>query len=207
MITGAKYWEPRGVSYYIQTNNAIESILKKQIAILKSGNKIEWLESCAVEAGSACAASMGHDITVSMPGGGVIQAGDACTIWANDPKNYKKLTAARDINPDLWMGNEIPQWLPVIFKEVIGVHTQYETGLSWKRLVTFITGCHAVELHIISPGHYIAALAYDDKTEEIIYNDSWPSRKGLRNKGFHERLCRDEYESEFHKHGIVFFGD
>ena len=205
MITGAKFWEPRGVSYYIQTNNAIESILKKQIALLKAEKKIEWLESCAVEAGASCAASMGHDVTVSLPGGGTIQAGDACVIWANDPSNYKKLQIARDINPDLYMGNEIPQWLPVIFKEVLGVNTQFETGLSWKRLVSFLKGGHAVELHLIKPGHFISALAYDDKELEIIYNDSWPGRRGLRNKGFHERLTESEYDKSFSKYGIVFF--
>jgi hypothetical protein len=198
MIRGCKHWESRKITRYVQTNNAVEQILKK------SGVK-NWLESCNLESATMIIAAMGHDIDVQTPGGATIQPADAAILWANDPANYEKLKGARNLDGDRWMGNEIPQWIPVIVHEVFGVKAQYEIPLSWKQLTEFLVGSHGVELHLVNPGHFIAALAYDDETNEIIYNDPWPGRRGLKNRGFHERMSEHEFSMNYSKYGIVFF--
>jgi hypothetical protein len=203
MIYGAKHWQNREITRYIQDNNAIEHIIKRVLL-----EKREWpffRESCNGESAVMCCTALGYDLYVDLPGDADIQPGDAFLIWANDPANFKLLQKARPINPENYLNNEVPQFIPVIVWHVFGVKAQYESPLSWKQLTTFFKSGNTAELHLINPGHYIAGLAYDEDRDEVIYNDPSPGRKGLKNKGFHERLTEEEFNKDFHKHGIVFF--
>jgi hypothetical protein len=51
----------------------------------------------------------------------------------------------------------------------------------------FELGTRSVQLCLKDPRHYIAAVAYDDEKDEIVFNDSWPDRFDDGN-GFNRRL-------------------
>jgi hypothetical protein len=46
----------------------------------------------------------------------------------------------------------------------------------------------------VKPGHCIAAVAYDDEKQEIVYNDPWPGRFPDGN-GFNRGMGRAELKS------------
>ncbi|MDR0556332.1 MAG: C39 family peptidase [Treponema sp.] len=61
----------------------------------------------------------------------------------------------------------------------------------------------AVQLCLVKPGHYIAAVAYDDLTREIIFNDPWPGRFPGGN-GFNRRMGKAEFKGNVKPFLIVY---
>ncbi|MDR0556333.1 MAG: hypothetical protein LBG43_00460 [Treponema sp.] len=114
MVKGVKFWNDKDC-YYTQSNNPTEEILRKR-------SDGPWLVSCGPSAAVACIAAMGFDVEVKTPGKYKPQSEEVLMDFFNDPRNYAALAAARpDTPPDVWHGNEVPQFYPVAVNAVFGV--------------------------------------------------------------------------------------
>lgn len=198
MIKGVQFWNDRDC-YYVQTNNPTEEILRKR----SDGG---WLVSCGPSAAVSCLSAMGYDVEVRCPGTYKPQSEEVLMDFFNDPRNYKELKQARpDTPPDVWHGNEVPQFYPVAIPAVFGVSARFEWGNNFNKITSLLTEGKAVQLCLINPGHYIAAIAYDDEAGEIIFNDPWQERFADKN-GFNRRMNKVEFQINVKPFYIV-FGD
>jgi hypothetical protein len=198
MVKGVRFWNEKDC-YYTQTNNPTEEILRKR----SDGG---WLVSCGPSAAVTCLAAMGFNVYCGCPGDYVPQSEEVLMDFFNDPRNYAALKAARpDTPPDVWHGNEVPQFYPVAVPAVFGVTARFEWGNDYYHMVGYLAEGKAVQLCLVKPGHYIAAVAYDDEKQEIIYNDPWPARFPDGN-GFNRRMGRAELTSNVKPFLIVYGG-
>ncbi|GHU01814.1 hypothetical protein FACS1894147_02380 [Spirochaetia bacterium] len=196
MIKGVRFWNDKDC-YYTQTNNPTEEILRKR----SDGG---WLVSCGPSAAVTCIAAMGFNVFCGCPGEYVPQSEEVLMDFFNDPRNYAVLKAARpDTPPDVWHGNEVPQFYPVAIRAVFGVSASFVWGNSFDTIVAHLQAGRAVQLCLVKPGHYIAAVAYDDETKEIIINDPWPGRFTDGN-GFNRRMTQGEIKSNTKPFLIVY---
>lgn len=188
MIKGVKFWNDRDC-YFVQTNNPTEEILRK------GRNDGVWLVSCGPSAAVMCIAAMGFDVEVKTPGGYKPQSEEVLMDFFNDPRNYSELKAARpETPPDMWHGNEIPQFYPVAVPAVFGVKACFVWSAPFVTVAAELQAGKAVQLCLKKPGHYIAAVAYDDERDEIIFNDPWPNRFKDK-KGFNRRMGRADFNN------------
>lgn len=195
MIHGPRYWNDRE-RYYTQVNNPTEEQLRKAGV---SG----WLETCGPTAAVNCLGALGADLTITCPGRYRPQPEEVLADYLNDPANYGALRAARpDVDPSEIQGNRVPQDYPVAVREVFGVRVQYLESLGWLGVVGQIRAGHSVQICLIKPGHYLAAVAWDEVTNELIYHDSWPARVG--GDGFCRRMSRDAYEGNVRPYVIIY---
>jgi hypothetical protein len=196
MIRGARFWNARDC-YYIQTNNPTEEILRKR----SDGG---WLVSCGPSAAVCCAAAMGYDVDIRCPGTYRPQSEEVLMDFFNDPRNYDVLNRARpDTPPEVWHGNEVPQFYPAAVQAVFGVKAVFLWGKDFDKIAAYLAQGRAVQLCLVKPGHYIAAAAYDDEAREIIYNDPWPGRFSDGN-GFNRRMGRAEFQGNVKPFYIVY---
>ncbi|MFC1238402.1 C39 family peptidase [Treponema vincentii] len=187
MIKGVKFWNAREC-YFVQTNNPTEEILRKR-------SDGVWLVSCGPSAAVTCIAAMGFDVSIKTPGGYAPQSEEVLMDFFNDPRNYSELKAARpETPPDMWHGNEIPQFYPVAVKSVFGVKACFEWTAPFETVIAELQAGKAVQLCLKKPGHYIAAVAYDDVSDEVIFNDPLPGRFKDGN-GFNRRLKRADFSN------------
>jgi cell division protein YceG involved in septum cleavage len=110
-----------------------------------------------------------------------------------------------DTPPEKWYGNEVPQFYPIAVHAVFGVHGAFQFGHDFGSVAENLRAGKAVQLCLIRPGHYIAAVAYDEERQEIISNDPWPERFPDKN-GFNRRLTEGEYRSNVKPYLIVYGG-
>jgi hypothetical protein len=198
MIRGTTLWNNRDC-YYVQTNNPTEEYLRKN-------GKGNWLVSCGASAGVTCIASMGNEVTVTCPGAYRPQSDEVLMDYFNDPRNYEILKKIREETPpDSWNGNEVPQFYPAAVSAVFGVKAEFLWGNDFGRIVSFLQAARAVQLCLVKPGHYIAAVAYDDERREIVFNDPWPGRFSDGN-GFNRRLGEAECKANVKSFMIVYGG-
>ena len=196
MIIGAKYWNDRK-RYYVQTNNPTEEILRKR----SDGG---WLVSCGPSAGVGCLSVMGHDISITTPGAYKPQPEEVLMDFFNDPRNYTDLERARpETHPANWHGNEVPQFYPVAVPAVFGVQADFAWLSGMGQVADHLREGRAVQLCLVKPGHYVAAVAWDQGSREIIYNDPWPGRFSDRN-GFNRRMGVCEFASNVKPFIIVY---
>jgi hypothetical protein len=196
MIKGVKFWNDKDC-YYTQTNNPTEEILRKR----SDGN---WLVSCGPSSAVCCLAALGLDVSVSCPGTYKPQPEEVLMDFFNDTRNYKALLAARpDTPPDVWHGNEVPQFYPVAVPAVFGVPASFTWGNDFGKIAAHLQAGRAVQLCLVKPGHYVAAVAYDDEVREIIYNDPYPERFADRN-GFNRRMGEAECKANTKPYIIVY---
>jgi hypothetical protein len=196
MIKGVKYWNNRDY-YYTQTNNPTEELLRKR-------SDKGWLVSCGPTAAVSCVAAMGFNVYCGCPGEYRPQIEEVLMDFFQDPRNYEALRKARpDTPPEMWHGNEVPQFYPVAIKGVFGVRCRFEYGSDFDRVIGYLNEGNAVQLCLVKPGHYIAAVAFDDQTQEIIYNDPWPGRFADGN-GFNRRMAEREYKANIKSYRIVY---
>ncbi|MDR2446070.1 MAG: hypothetical protein LBD58_02065 [Treponema sp.] len=124
----------------------------------------------------------------------------------NDQRNYAALKAARpDTPPDVWHGNEAPQFYPVTVKAVFGVKAVFEWGAGFDKTAAELQSGKAAQLRLVKPGHYIAAVAYDGEAREIIFNDPCPGRFADGN-GFNRRMGEAEFKGNVMPYRIVYGG-
>jgi hypothetical protein len=196
MIKGVKFWDDRS-HYYVQTNNPTEEILRKR----SDGN---WLVSCGPTAAVSCLSAMGYDVDIRCPGTYQPQPEEVLMDFFNDPINYNALKAARpETPPDKWHGNEVPQFYPVAVHGVFGVKAEFLWGNDFNKIAAFLESGRAVQLCLIKPGHYVAAVAYDSEKREIVINDPWPGRFADKN-GFNRRMPEAEVKANVKPFMIVF---
>ena len=193
MIRGARHWDDRS-RYYVQTNNAIEELLRK------SGQK---LESCGPTAAINCLAVLGYDLTVTCPGPWRPQPEDILLDYLNDPRNAEKFRGIRT-DVDQLPGNRVPQYYPLAVGEVFGARCDFAWLHSFGGLSDYLIKGYAIQICLKSPGHYLAAIAFDDESGEIIYNDPWPGRLG--GDGFNIRMGSDEYEKNIQPFALIYVG-
>jgi len=169
MIVGAKYWNDPD-RYYIQTNNPTEEMLRKQ------GIR-GFLETCGSTAAVNCLAVHGYNLDIACPGDYRPQPEEVLTDWFNDPRNYKILEKARkDIGPRDLPGNRVPQYYPPAIKSVFGAECKFVWIGTHHVLADYFEKGYSIQLCLRSPSHYVAGVAYDVTTSEIVINDSWPNR-------------------------------
>jgi peptidase C39-like protein len=179
MIYGCKYWNDRG-KFFIQTNNPTEEILKK------SGIK-NYLESCGPTSAVNCLSAMGRNVDIDTPGGYRPQPEEILTDFFNDPRNYKQLQKERSgIKPGDYLGNEIAQYYPLAVKSVFGIRCRF-TYANFNNIAEYLKDGFACQICFKNPGHFVAAVAFDDEKKEIIFND--PMGK------FNSRLPEDQKDN------------
>jgi hypothetical protein len=186
VIAGAKYWNHRE-RFHIQTNNATEEQLRKH-------GVGSWLETCGATAAVNCLAALGWDLTIRCPGPYEPQPEEVLADFLNDPASYPELRKARpDWNPEAAPGNRVADYYPRAVAAVFGARADYIPRVAYSTIVDLICAGHALQLCLMPPGHYIAAVAYDKATAEIIFHDSWPGRrKEWNGDGFARRMIGDE---------------
>jgi len=184
MIRGARYWNDR-TRYCVQTNNPTEEQLRKH----GTGS---WLETCGPTAAVNCLGALGVNLAIVTPGGYVPQPEEVLADWFNDPANYQILRAARpDVDPAATPSNRVPQDYPPAVRAVFGAQGEYSESATWAHVAGWLKEGAAVQICLASPGHYLAAVAYGELTDELLYHDSWPARVG--GDGFCKRMKSDEY--------------
>lgn len=193
MIAGARYWSDRS-RYYTQTNNSIEGLLKK------FGGR--WLETCGPTAAATCLDMLGYDLAVKVPGAYAPQAEDVLTLALNDPRHAEVMKQIRaDVSGV--PGNRVPQYYPWAVRIVFNAAALFVMPLRWVTLTDEIKSGNAVQICRVDPGHYLAAVAFDDVTREVIYHDPWPQGQP-DGQGFAKRINESQWGSEFHAWGVVY---
>lgn len=196
MIHGARFWNDRD-HYYIQANNPSEELLRKR-------EEASWLESCGPTAAVNCLAALGYNLKIYCPGSYRPQPEEILMDFFNDPRNYVELEKIRhDVDPVSFPGNRIPQYYPFAVKEVFNAIGTFAWLSEFKRVIQYLTHGYTAQLCLVDPGHYIAAVAHDPDTDEIIFNDSWPGRFEDKN-GFNRRLDIDEFNRNVKKFAILY---
>lgn len=198
MIRGARLWADRD-TYYMQANNPTEELLRKRVEQSR-------LESCGPTAAVNCLAVLGYDLRVSCPGPWRPQPEEILMDWFHDPRNYEKLAAVRqDINPLQTPGNRVPQYYPPAVADVFGARADFAWVDRFDLIGEYLCKGYALQICLKNPGHFVAAVAYDDETDEVIYRDPWPDRLPDHN-GFNRRLDLDEYTRNIKRYAITYTG-
>ena len=197
MITGVSEWDKKE-HYYSQSNNPTEAFLKATI-----NDRSSWLESCGPTAAVNCLAVMGKNVNVYCPGTYKPQPEEVLMDYFNDPRNKLRLNLVRKVDENI-PKNRVPQFYPTAVRDVFAYDCSFEWGPTFDKVRTFVTSKRAVQLCLINPGHYIAVIAYDSTTEELVYNDSWGERFSDGNGGWHRRMVREEFDLNTEPYYIVY---
>jgi hypothetical protein len=189
-----KRWNDRS-TYRIQSDNSIEAMLRK------SGVS-SWLETCGPTSATIACEVTGHDVTIRLPGGAMIQGEDALTVWMNDPANVAALKAARPgIDPLAYMDNEIIQYYPFALKACFGADAIVKFGQSFVDVAAAVRAGASVMIHLKKPAHYLCVVNVDEASAALIYRDPWPARTGT--DGFNLKMGREEYAASMQDSIVV----
>tara|TARA_Y100000310_G_scaffold269827_1_gene283297 strand:- start:9497 stop:10099 length:603 start_codon:yes stop_codon:yes gene_type:complete len=188
-MIGLIYWNDES-TYYTQTNNPSEELLRKE-------DGEDFLETCGPTAAVNILAAAGYRVDIECPGTYRPQPEEVLTDWFNDPRNYGTMLTARDgVDPSLYMGNEIPQYYPAAIRDVFAVAARFFWGVSVDDVISALANRCGVMICLEKPGHYIAVVAYDPDTREIVYRDPWPGNpwpEAYRGQsGFNRRISGTE---------------
>jgi hypothetical protein len=203
MIKGAAYWQDRN-RYYTQSNNAIERILSRY------GARVSAV-TCGPSSAINCIASMGCEVETPTPGGWLPQPEDVLTIWFHDHRNWSTLAEIRkatDPRFSKYSPHEVPQYYPEAVSAVFGVTADFAWEMLFPDVVGYVSNGWAVMMNHKPernrPGHYVALVAHDSETGELIYHDSWPEG-AAKNIGWGLRISHQNF-SEFERYGVIFKG-
>ncbi len=203
MIIGARNWQQMPSLTYTQSwqgkpNSAIEAIIRKQeIEDFKTDLPKLWLETCGTHSAANASIAIVADVKswldgFSTPGGSYLRAPDILALWMNEPKILPILQRISP-NADLSdvMSNEYRALYPFAVSSVFGIDAAIIDQCSFAQAIQEIREGHALELGL-SIGHFIAAYAYDDSTNELIYAD--PADYRHRDGHYADaRMGSDEY--------------
>lgn len=191
MIKGTKYWNERK-TFSVQTNNAVENLLRTW-----SGQDRGWLETCGPTSAINVLESMGKPVAIVSPCMESVQPEDFLTIWMNDPKNKPNIPLPGD-RPV----NEYAKAYPNAITKVFGQPCRYLEGQSFEWVSSMVSGGVGGMICLINPGHFLAVVAFDNETNELIYRDPWPNRTGT--DGFNLRMSSGEFKANVKPYVVVF---
>ena len=188
--------------YYSQANNSIESILSKFV-------RSKQLETCGSTAIVNAIATMFGEQDFLLAGGGMLQPEDVVTCWLNDPANQRELQLARlDIAPSDYMGNRVPQYFPNVVKAVFGRQASFSWGADFDDIRKLTDNGQAIICCLKDPSHYITFKDFNIETNELIYDDPWPSNywpdRHKGKSGFSRTMNLEEFESNVQGYKVVF---
>jgi hypothetical protein len=202
MIKGAPRWDDRE-AYYTQTNNAVERLLSRYGARASA-------VSCGPSSAINCLAALGLSVETVSPGGWAPQPEDVLTIWFHDHRNWDRLSeirAATDPEKTRFSPHEVPQYYPAAVKAVFGARAQFTWNASFAEIAAHVSNGLAVMVNHKPeknrPGHYVAVVAYDEISDELIFHDSWPEGAPGHN-GWARRISRSQWH-EMEPYAVVFF--
>ena len=203
MKLGITNWEDKNIRYD-QTRNSIETIIKKiKLEIRKKENadiKLGYYESCGVSAFCTLMEGMGflkESDYPSLPNGKTIQFDDWVMMYLNDPKN----SFSTDVDQ---MDNRLFKNYVKLGLELFDCKADYVKRPSWNDIANHLKTGDGVQLCLIKPGHYIAAIAYDDQDDKIIFHDSWGKRAGLKNNGYFEELDKTGFDKNVKEYAVIY---
>lgn len=199
-IVGTPHWNDRKKTYFVQTNNAFEHVLKCR---LPPG--LSALETCGPTASVNCQASLGKPVWVGTPGGYLPQPEDILAAYLNDPRNFSALRKSwPGLDPANLPGNEVAQWYPLAVRDVFGNACAFAGSLSFTEAVERLRKGQALQVCLEKPGHFVALVAYDEERQEFLFNDSWAGR-WPDGDGFNRRMSREEYEGNLKPLTLVYW--
>ncbi len=190
MIRGCLRWDDRS-TFSVQTNNGVESLLHRW-----SGKDRGYLETCGPTSAVNILDAMGVNTKAMSVTGASIQPEDFLTLWMNDPKNV----------PGMPLGdapvNEYAVAYPNAVHKVFGKSARYLEGQTFEWVGSMVGGGYGCMICLKDPGHFLAVVAYDDVTKDLIYRDPWPNR--TRTDGYNLGMGRVEFESNVKPYVVVF---
>lgn len=218
----AKYAFDRERSFYRQSNNSAEELLRKvhlQIArdvrLLLEGKVdgstlnavlhkiLSYLETCGPTSAVMCMAAFGRFENDPVDGA-LTQREDELTDFFNDPRNYARFRAVRDdVDPASIPGNRVPQYYPIAVKTLYGVRCEF----LWTTLLAVVEHLkegRTAQLCFKDPGHFFSAVAYDEERDEIVYNDPWPERY-MDGNGFNRRAKTAALQDLVEPYALVYY--
>lgn len=194
-MIGIKKWNDTS-TYYSQENNATESVMARLLG------KDKYLETCGPTSATMIVDAIGKSVNVSVPGKYKMQPEDALFLWFHDRRNYEKMARIRpetDPGTTKYWGNQIPQYYPVAIKEVFGVNAEFRWGIHENTIVSALQDSQGVLVCLKEPGHFVAVVAYNEGTGEIIYNDPWPGNywpsELVGTSGFNRKMKSERFIS------------
>lgn len=180
MIKGTKYWDK---DFFSQTNNPTEEMLRKTLKE-RGGH----LESCGPTSAVNIIQSLGYDVDITCPGDYKPQPEEVLTDFMNDKRNYAEFARIRsNLDPGQLPGNRVPQYYPYSVMQVFRAKAEMIYNHDWDYLTGLLADGNGLQFCQKNPGHYIAAQAYDDETDEIIYDDPW--------KGPMKRMSKADFDN------------
>jgi hypothetical protein len=197
-IVGAKYYHDSD-RFYSQENNPTEAYNRATV-----DDRHVILESCGPTSAVNCIAALGLSVEITCPGDYKPQPEEVLLDCMNDPRNEAALKKIRDLGDLNIPENRVPQYYPYAVKLVFGVSARFEWGFKWSTITGYLKRGLPVQLTLKKPGHYIAVVAYDTLTNELIFNDSWGSRFSDGKGGFNRRLSKHEFETNVQPYMIVY---
>lgn len=184
--------------YYIQTNNASAYLIRAYMG------RIRFI-ACGPESAAMGFDIAGRDMSIFTPGE---QPGDAIINIFHDPKH---LPAYIDVRGDRkfyekYSPNEIPQIYPAMGKIIFGKDVaSFEWGNTYSQVRESIQKKSPVMLCGNFPcgGHYVLCVGYNDKREELIYNDPYPKQWADKN-GFRRRMDQGFIKKKLKGFRVIF---
>jgi len=191
VISGCKLWADRK-TFSVQTNNSVEALLRRW-----SGKNRGFLETCGPTSAVNVLDALGVPTAITSPKFASVQPEDFLTLWMNDPANLPGLKV-----PDDRPTNEYAYAYPNAIGKVFGASALYLEGQGFDQIAAMVTSGRGAMICLVNPGHFLAVVAYDDQTKELIYRDPWPNR--TQTDGFNLRMGRSEFESNVKPYAVVF---
>jgi hypothetical protein len=203
MLIGTKYYNVKS-RLWAQEKDGWEQVL-------------QGLQLCGPTAASNARATL-VDVDEGKSGFGgdwVERPADALATFFATPANWPAFQSIRPLplgwGPGLFVPWEIPQYYEYAIKRVFGLIAKFEYG-TFENIVDYLKQGCAVQLCLVTPGHFISAVAYDDSTQEILFKDPWgqdrwpggnsvPDENG--NKRFKELDYRQNINQWFIKYNKV----
>jgi hypothetical protein len=162
-----------------------------------------WLETCGPTSAVNVLDAMGKDLSNKSSGGASLRPMDFLAIWMNTPENFVALGPIPGVtSPDQYLENELAQAYPQAVPRVFATAAEYFEGKTWEWLTGAVSGGIGAMICLKNPGHFLAVVAFDDVTQELIYNDSWPGRTGT--DGWNLRMGKAEWTANVKPYVIVF---
>lgn len=218
----AKYAFDEERSFYKQSNNPTEEMLRKihlqmsldvrrilngecEPAVVDAACRkiLSYLETCGPTAAIMCMAAHGR-FEDDPASGALTQREEELTDFFNDSRHYAEFRKIRDdVDPARIPGNRVPQYYPYAVKTLYNVRCEFIwTGMQEVR--EHLKAGRTVQLCFKNPGHFIAAVALEEATDVVVYNDPWPEQYA-DGKGFNRKMAASTMAPLVEPYALVYY--